>query len=58
MRVISFKAEEELAELLYTYAASRNMHVSEVIRRAIRYYILHNPEPKERPFITRRIKIY
>ncbi|MEB3779953.1 MAG: ribbon-helix-helix protein, CopG family [Desulfurococcales archaeon] len=58
MRVISFKAEEELAELLYAYAASRGMHVSEVIRRAIRYYILHNPEPKARVFKTDRIKIY
>ncbi len=55
MRVVSFKLEEELLELLERYAESRNMSKSEVIRRALKQYILTNMNS---PVITRRIRVY
>ncbi len=55
MRVVSFKIEEELLELLERYAILKNMSKSEVIRRAIKRYISENFES---PVITRRIKVY
>jgi len=55
MRVVSFKIEEELLDLLERYAILKNMSKSEVIRRAIKRYISENFES---PVITRRIKVY
>ncbi len=55
MRVVSFKIEEELLELLERYAVLKNMSKSEVIRRAIKRYI---SDGFEAPVITRRIKVY
>jgi len=39
MRVLSFKVEDDLLELLEEYARRRNIPKSEVIRRALRQYI-------------------
>jgi metal-responsive CopG/Arc/MetJ family transcriptional regulator len=55
MRVVSFKIEEELLELLERYAIIKNMSKSEVIRRAIRHYISQN---FEKPVVTKRIRVY
>ncbi len=55
MRVVSFKVEEELLEMLEEYARKKNTTKSELIRRAIRQYIMNTTN---KPFITRRIKIY
>lgn len=55
MRVASFKAEEDLLELLEKYARKRKLSKSEIIRRAIRNYLHYHGE---RPYITRRIRVY
>jgi metal-responsive CopG/Arc/MetJ family transcriptional regulator len=55
MRVVSFKAEEELLELLEEYARRRGMPKSEVIRRALRRY-LENSDLN--PVETRRLRVY
>ena len=55
LRVVSFKVEEELLDLLEEYAKKRNITKSEIIRRAIRQYIM---EQDDKPFISKRIKIY
>ncbi|MDT7901233.1 MULTISPECIES: ribbon-helix-helix protein, CopG family [Acidianus] len=39
MRVITFKAEEELLQKLDLYAANRRLTRSEIIRDAIRKYL-------------------
>ncbi len=54
MRVVSFKIEEDLLELLEEYSKKRSMSKSEIIRRALRSYISKNAE---KPFATKRIKI-
>ncbi|MEB3778756.1 MAG: ribbon-helix-helix protein, CopG family [Desulfurococcales archaeon] len=55
MRVVSFKVEEELLDLLEEYAKKRNITKSEIIRRALRQYIMSQDD---KPFISKRIKIY
>ena len=55
MRVVSFKADEELIEMLENYARRKGMSKSEIIRRAIRAYLV---TVDDRPFVTRRIKIW
>ncbi len=55
MRVVSFKVDEELLDMLEEFARKKNVTKSEIIRRAIRNYIMSS---NDRPFITRRIKIY
>ncbi|MCE4609696.1 MAG: ribbon-helix-helix protein, CopG family [Desulfurococcales archaeon] len=55
MRVVSFKVDEELLEVLEEYARRKNITKSEIIRRALRNYIMNT---NDKPFITRRIKIY
>jgi hypothetical protein len=54
MKVVSFKIEEDLLELLEEYSKKRNTTKSEIIRRALRSYIMKNSET---PFETRRIRI-
>ena len=56
MRVVSFKIEEDLLEMLEEYARKRGLTKSEVIRRAIIEYISERPELK--PYISKRMKIY
>ena len=55
MRQVTFKIEEELLEMLEEQARKRNTTRSELIRRAIRQYIVGN---QSKPFVTRRLKIY
>ncbi|MEB3773607.1 MAG: ribbon-helix-helix protein, CopG family [Desulfurococcales archaeon] len=55
MRVVSFKIEEELLDMLEEYARRRNITKSEIIRRALKQYIMSH---EDKPFITKRIKIY
>lgn len=55
MRVLSFKAEEELALALEEVARRKKLTKSEIIRRALRKYIM---EQDEKPFVTKRMKIY
>ncbi len=55
MRVLSFKVEDDLLELLEEYSRKRNISKSEIIRRALRQYINSD---KDRPYIGKYIKIY
>ena len=41
LRVITFKIDEELLEELDQYCREVRVHRSEIIRRAIRYYLYH-----------------
>ncbi len=55
VRVVSFKVEEELLDILEEYARKKKISKSELIRRALRNYIR---EHEEKPYITRRVKVY
>ncbi|WP_460126155.1 ribbon-helix-helix protein, CopG family [Stetteria hydrogenophila] len=57
MKVVSFKVEDDLFEMLERIARSRGVTKSELIRRAVRKYILENGEER-RIIATRKIKIY
>ena len=56
MRVVSFKVDEDLLEMIEEDARKRNMSKSELIRAAIRAYL--NGARESKPFISRRIRIY
>ena len=58
MRVVCFKVDDELYDMIDTIALAMNVPKSEVIRRALRYYIRHAIMEKQQPFVTRRMKIY
>jgi len=55
VRVVSFKVDEDLLELLEEAARKRDMSKSEFIRAAIRAYLGGAREC--RPFVSRRIRI-
>ena len=55
MRVVSFKLEENLYEILQEQAWKRKLTKSELIRRALRQYI---QQSEEKPYITRRLRVY
>ena len=55
MRVVSFKLDEDLYEILQEQAWRRKLTKSELIRRALRNFLA---ETEERPYITRRIRVY
>jgi predicted DNA-binding protein len=55
MKVVSFKLTEEDAEYLEYLSKKTNIPKSEIIRRALQNYM--NPQ-KDKPFVTKRIKIY
>ncbi|ADL19886.1 MULTISPECIES: ribbon-helix-helix protein, CopG family [Acidilobus] len=55
MKVLSFKLEDDLLELLEEYSRKRNIPKSEVIRRALRQYISAD---RDRPYVGKYIKIY
>lgn len=55
MRVVSFKLDEDLLEILESLAKKKHLTKSEIIRRALRNYI---NESQDRPYITRRIRVY
>ncbi len=54
VKVVSFKIEEDLLELLEEYSKKKNTTKSEIIRRALRNYIMRSSEGS---FETKRIKI-
>lgn len=54
MRVVSFKADEDLLVLLEEFSKKKNISKSEIIRRALRLYI--SRELSE-PVVTKRIKV-
>jgi len=56
VRVVSFKAEEELIEALDRLARERKTSRSELIRRALILYI--NKEYSRRAYATTRIRVY
>jgi len=56
VRILSFKVEDELAELLEIVAKQKGVTKSEIIRRALRNYLMQNKHGK--PFVTPRMKIY
>ncbi len=58
LQVASFKAEREVLAELEELARRMNTSRSEVIRRAIRWYIMANAKADSRPFVTPRMKIY
>ena len=55
MRVVSFKIEEEFFNILEEYAQKKKISKSELIRRALRNYFR---EHEEKPYITRRVKVF
>ncbi|MCE4608425.1 MAG: ribbon-helix-helix protein, CopG family [Caldisphaeraceae archaeon] len=55
MKVVSFKLEDDLLEVLEEYSKKRNATKSEIIRRALQSYI---GTEKDKPFVTKRIKVY
>ncbi|MCE4625047.1 MAG: ribbon-helix-helix protein, CopG family [Desulfurococcales archaeon] len=56
MRVVSFKVDEDLLEMLEELARRKRTSKSELIRAALRAYIMDTAE--KRPVITKRIRIY
>ena len=56
MRVVSFKVDDDLLEMLEYVAKQKRLTKSELIRAAIRAYI--EGEREKRPIVTKRIKIY
>ena len=55
MRVVSFKVEEELLDIIEEYARKKRISKSELIRRALRSYISNS---HYKPYITRRVRVY
>ncbi len=56
MRVVSFKVDDELLWLLEELARKKRTSKSELIRAALRAYMVG--EAERRPVITKRIRIY
>jgi len=58
VKAVTLKLPEDIYLLLREYARSRNMTVSEVIRKAlIKYLKEENPGAKNQPYVGRYIKI-
>jgi metal-responsive CopG/Arc/MetJ family transcriptional regulator len=57
VKVVSFKIEEDLLAQLEEFSKKRGVSKSEVIRRALRYYIMEE-ERKEKVFTGRGIRIW
>ena len=57
MRVVSFKVEEDLLDLLERMARKKGVSKSELIRQAIKKYLLDNEEER-RVIATRKVRIY
>ena len=55
VRVVSFKLEEDMYEILQEQAWKKKLTKSELIRRALRNFLA---ETEEKPYITRRIRVY
>ena len=56
MKVISLKIDEEMDDILATIASRKRISKSELIRRALRNYIIEHSGNKV--YITRRVKVY
>ncbi|MEM0341046.1 MAG: ribbon-helix-helix protein, CopG family [Acidilobaceae archaeon] len=54
MRVVSFKADEDLLFLLEEYSKKKNMSKSEIIRRALKLYISRDISE---PVVTKKLKV-
>jgi len=57
MRVVSFKVDEDLLWLAQERARREGITFSELMRRALKFYLYHNPSER-RIIATRKIKIY
>jgi len=57
MRVVSFKVDEDLLDLMERVARKKGITKSELIRQAVKKYLLDNEEER-RVIATRKIKIY
>jgi hypothetical protein len=57
LRVVSFKVDEDLLWLALKKAEKEGISFSELMRRAIRFYIENHP-PGQRVIATRKIKVY
>ena len=57
MKVVSFKVEEELLDIIEQYALKKRVSKSELIRRALRNYVAELRHG-DKPYITRRVKVY
>ena len=57
MKVVSFKVEEDLLDLMERTARRKGITKSELIRQAVKKYLLVNEEER-RVIATRKIKIY
>ena len=57
VRVVSFKVEEELLDIIEQYALKKRVSKSELIRRALRNYVIELRHG-DKPYITRRVKVY
>ncbi len=57
MRVVSFKVEEDLLDLMERVARRKGITKSELIRLAVKKYLYDNEEER-RVIATRKIKIY
>lgn len=55
MKVVSFKVDEDLYNLLEEYAREVGVPKSEVIRRAVREYILNR---RKKPYLSKRVRVY
>lgn len=57
VRVVSFKVDEDLLDLMERVAKRKGITKSELIRRAIKKYLFENKEERK-VVATRKIKIY
>ncbi len=57
VRVVSFKIEADLLDLIERIAREKGMTKSELIRQAIKKYIFEDKE-NQRIIVTRRMRIY
>ncbi len=57
MRVVSFKVEEDLLDLMERVARKKGITKSELIRQAIKKYIFANEED-QKVVVTRKMRIY
>lgn len=57
VKVVSFKVEEDLLDLMERVARRKGITKSELIRQAVKKYLLDN-EDERKVIATRKIKIY
>ena len=57
MRVVSFKVDEDMLDLMERVARREGISKSELIRRALAKYLLEDGKER-RVIVTRKIKVY